>query len=715
MKTLRCVLLFFLSLVVVSAAAVDGAKLKVLVVTGGHGFEREPFFAMFRDNAEIAYTAAEHNKTNASVYERDDLFSYDAVVLYDMPREITEAQKARFLSLFDKGIGLVVLHHALVSYQNWPEYEQIIGGRYQEPDPNKPGRVTDAVGWQHDVDVPVVIDATNHPVTAGLKDFTIHDEIYWGFRVGNDVTPLVTTTHPKSGKPLGWYRTQGNSRVVFLQLGHGKAAFANENYRKLVAQSIRWTAKQSAPTVALTVSLDTQHPGAVISPEFTGLSFEASLLMPNENGIRYFRPDNQPLIQLFRQLGIKNLRIGGNTSDRDAKRLPGDADLDSFFAFARAANVKVIYCLRLLNGDPHEEARKVKHIMDRYAPQVDCFSIGQEPSAYPAEKVDTRPNSERMGAAAEKFPYTRFRDEWKKFADVIVAAVPDVKFCGPCVHNNADWAKRFMADFGRSNHVTLITEHLYPGGAGNKVPTPEAGRERMLSDEFTKKYQRLHDGFVPQTKALGLPYRLEEVNNYFNGGATNVSSTFASALWGLDFMYWWATHDAAGINFHTGDRVAAGSALQPSKYTAFFSTANGYLIRPLGYGIKAFELGGRGRIVPTQVTSTTTNLNASAYATMAADKTLFVTLINKSFGVNGQNHSVTLAANGKLSRGEVMFLMAPDCNVAAQEGVTLGDSKIASDASWHGRWTPLPAPNINGQFTLSLPTASAAVVRLSVE
>lgn len=188
------------------------------------------------------FTTVEQAQTNASVYERDDLLGYNVVVLYDMSQNITEAQKARFSSLFDKGVGLVVLHHALVSYQKWPEYEQIIGGRYQEPDPNQGGVVTEAVGWKHDEEIPVVVVATNHPVTAGLKDFVIHDEIYWGFRVGKDVTPLVSTTHPKSGKPLAWARTQGKSRVVYVQLGHGKEAFENLNYRKLLAQSIRWTA-----------------------------------------------------------------------------------------------------------------------------------------------------------------------------------------------------------------------------------------------------------------------------------------------------------------------------------------------------------------------------------------------------------------------------------------------------------------------------------------
>lgn len=244
MKILLYICALLVTLVVTrNSSAADGvAKIKVLVVTGGHGFEEEPFYKMFSDNAEIVFTAAAHSKTSASVYDRGDLLNYDVVVLYDMAKNITESQQAKFMALFDKGVGLVVLHHALGAYQQWPEYEQIIGGRYQEPDPNRPGKVTEAVGWKHDEEIPVVIVATNHPVTAGLKDFTIHDEIYWGFRVGRDVTPLITTTHPKSGKPLGWSRTQGKSRVVFVQFGHGKEAFENENYRKLVAQSIRWTA-----------------------------------------------------------------------------------------------------------------------------------------------------------------------------------------------------------------------------------------------------------------------------------------------------------------------------------------------------------------------------------------------------------------------------------------------------------------------------------------
>jgi type 1 glutamine amidotransferase len=222
-----------------------GSKLKVLVVTGGHGFEKEPFDRMFNDNPGINPTMAAHAGTNATVFERDDLLTYDVVVLYDIRKSITESQKAKFLALFDKGIGLVVLHHAIVSYQHWPEYEKIIGGLYPEPD-DKSGVVTAQVGYEHDIEIPVTIVARDHPVTSGLKDFTIHDEIYWGYRVAAGVTPLISTTHPKSGKPLGWCREQGKSRVVYLQLGHGPEAFENRNYRTLVANSIRWTAHRQA-------------------------------------------------------------------------------------------------------------------------------------------------------------------------------------------------------------------------------------------------------------------------------------------------------------------------------------------------------------------------------------------------------------------------------------------------------------------------------------
>ena len=223
--------------------ALANSKIKVLLVTGGHDFDQPSFFKVFTDNPEIAISFASHDATNNPVFERDDLLTYNVIALYDIRRTITEKQKNGFLSLFHKGIGLLVLHHAIVSYQHWPDYEKIIGCKYPEED-GKYGAVTPQVGYQHDVEIPITILARDHPITRGLQDFSIHDEIYWGYTVTPDITPLVSTTHPKSAKPLGWCRTEGKSRIVYLQLGHGPEAYMNPGYQRLVANSLKWAANK---------------------------------------------------------------------------------------------------------------------------------------------------------------------------------------------------------------------------------------------------------------------------------------------------------------------------------------------------------------------------------------------------------------------------------------------------------------------------------------
>ena len=280
-----------------------------------------------------------------------------------------------------------------------------------------------------------------------------------------------------------------------------------------------------AANAPVTVVLDTEHPGAAISPDFTGLSYELASILPGD-GPRYFRADNAPLITLFHTLGIKNLRIGGNTADRNVRRLPEHADLDTLFGFAKAAGVKVIYCLQLHDGDPAVAASTAKYILDHYAPLVDAISIGQEPSAYPVEAVDTRPASERMGGAAEKFPYARYRDEWNRFAEKIVAAAPEIKLAGPGVHNNAEWTRQFIDDFGRGHHVALITEHLYAGGAAGKLPSAQVGRERMLSGEFLGVYAKLYDGFVPDGRVTKLLRK--GLSRWWRAELTNLRLMFAT-------------------------------------------------------------------------------------------------------------------------------------------------------------------------------------------
>ena len=138
----------------------------------------------------------------------------------------------------------------------------------------------------------------------------------------------------------------------------------------------------------------------------------------------------------------------------------------------------------------------------------------------------------------------------------------------------------------------------------------------MLSDKWVQGYQKFYDSFVPTVKKIHLGYRLEESNSFFYGGAQDVSDTFAAAIWALDFMNWSAQHECDGINFHTGDTVAAGEKQTPSRYAVFWTSDSGYHPHPLAYGMKMFDLASRGQAVHAAIKSDEA-LSFAAYAVLA--------------------------------------------------------------------------------------------------
>lgn len=221
-----------------SSAAPDARNsLNILVVTGGHGFDRQPFFDMFRALPDITFDEVEHPSAH-SLLSPGPSRKYDVVVLYDMWQPITEDARRQFIAMLESGKGVVALHHALCGYNAWPEYRRIIGGRYRI------GKENDRQPsvFKHDVDFRVNVRG-GHAVTAGIKDFDVFDETYGDFDVMQGVTPLLMVDHPTSGRKVGWAHTYRRSRVVYIQPGHGPQIFGHPMYRKLLSQAIRWAAQ----------------------------------------------------------------------------------------------------------------------------------------------------------------------------------------------------------------------------------------------------------------------------------------------------------------------------------------------------------------------------------------------------------------------------------------------------------------------------------------
>src|SRR5262249_40904949 len=128
---------------------------------------------------------------------------------------------------------------------------------------------------------------------------------------GGDELPLTPALSPSAGET----ESRSPSGVFPLSPTEGERAGGRGLLRLLPKHALSVAALLTCSLAAgsalgantneipVTIALDTTHPGAAIPPDFTGLSFEVAQLRPGPNGLRYFRPDNAPLLDLFHTLG----------------------------------------------------------------------------------------------------------------------------------------------------------------------------------------------------------------------------------------------------------------------------------------------------------------------------------------------------------------------------------------------------------------------------
>lgn len=484
----------------------------------------------------------------------------------------------------------------------------------------------------------------------------------------------------------------------------------------LAAGSLAACARGSESPVV--VRIDARADGPPIPDNFCGLSFESANLLPDKRGKYLFNRENADLVALFRTIGIRNLRVGGGTADLPQYRVPGPPDIDRLFAFAEAADVKVIYTLRLLNGSATDDAAIAQYIEQHYASQLVCFEIGNEPDWHsyhtsPGHARDPRIIETLGGSPGTAFP--SFLADWNDFASTIRRAAPAAKFTGPDSGSNwpvpgtkdtdfdgQSWTWHFARAQKDSGRLPFVAQHDYVGEDAAGV-SAAAAISSMLSKEWVqKRYPLLYDHVLGPVQKDGLSYRMTEANDY-TGGVDGASNAYASALWALDYLHWHAAHHAVGVNFHNKRWICTDTVLPDA--------AGKFRFNPKAYAIEAFEIGGHGTPVPLSIDAGK-DVNLTAYA-VRDGRTLFVTLINKEYGPGSKQAAVTVLAAGLIGRAAGMALTSTGGDVAARTGITFGGAAMTTDA-WDGRWADLGQCH-GDQINIHVPPASAMVARLSVQ
>lgn len=515
-----------------------------------------------------------------------------------------------------------------------------------------------------------------------------------------------------------------------------------------------------AAQAPIKLTVDATSREFAIPNDFVGLGFETKSVAPNTYGVRgnFFAPTNTQLVTLFRNIGIKNIRVGGGTVDGSgsdehcAMPTPSHKDIDNLFQFAQAAGIKVIYSFRLLNiaacANPNlaeEDAAIAQYIWSKYRANLDSFSIGNEPDVL---SFHTRPDKTVDPAIYETTPlvpgsaYPSYLADWRHFANVILKSVPGAKFSGPDTAVSAtssftpspatgvSWTQQFTTDLKDSGVLVEALQHHYVWGSPGSTTAQEAIDDmlsRAWNDSTEVASQPANNGgkadfhpypFVYQhvlasVVASHVPYRMTEANDCLHG-VVGASNGYASALWALDYMHWWAAHHMAGVNFHNNPWIPTDTIV-PDPNPCPASGCGNYRVSAKAYGMKAFDLGSHGYVESVMI-SNPDKVNLTAYA-VGTDQDQYVTIINKTHSTthDATSAAVTIELDG-IKPGKADYMVLTNGAPGNAEGLTatLGGASITNTASWQGKWIQL-GRIVDGKIKLTVESTTAAIVRIHAE
>ncbi len=214
---------------------------KVLIVSGpNHGFDKSaPVIADALGRADgIDVTLTDDRSILASPSRRD----FDVCVLGTgfsrrerQPdgtivnhKDLTDEQERGLFDFVRAGKGFVGIHGT--GWWIGGEAIRLVGGHANWHPPG--------------LEFGVRIVDSDHPITQGIADFSLHDEIYMS-AWDPAIHVLATATWAERDHPMAWTHRYGDGRVFYTTLGHSAGTFEVPAVRSMLANAARWAAGES--------------------------------------------------------------------------------------------------------------------------------------------------------------------------------------------------------------------------------------------------------------------------------------------------------------------------------------------------------------------------------------------------------------------------------------------------------------------------------------
>lgn len=221
-------------------AAETPAPISVLLITGDD-VDVHPWREMSETTREILVKTEKFDVRvceDPYILESETaLKAYDVIVFTIFSRRVSmlpgQAQE-NLLNFVKGGKGFFVQHLASASFGKWEEFGKLCGRKW----------VMGTSGHGPRSVFKAKVANKEHPITAGLEDFKVDDELYAKLQGTGDINLLVTADSDWSNKtePLVFTLSYGKGRVVHNAFGHDRKALMTPNVQKIIARGAEWAA-----------------------------------------------------------------------------------------------------------------------------------------------------------------------------------------------------------------------------------------------------------------------------------------------------------------------------------------------------------------------------------------------------------------------------------------------------------------------------------------
>jgi type 1 glutamine amidotransferase len=148
-----------------------------------------------------------------------------------------ETEKA-LLDFIKNGGGFVTFHSSTSVFYNWPEFQEISIGAW----------IMDTTSHGKPSETRIEISNNEHPVTQGMKEFEIFDELWINASKNNKFEVLGTATNEKliknrmTKQPAIMVAEYGEGRIFHTILGHDIKSMESKGFQSLMLHGTEWAA-----------------------------------------------------------------------------------------------------------------------------------------------------------------------------------------------------------------------------------------------------------------------------------------------------------------------------------------------------------------------------------------------------------------------------------------------------------------------------------------